>query len=256
MKLITFILPFISFFTFGQSEVSYLYEELPGDSIPKQSIKLHTSVKPAIRLNSVSSNESYVKLTGLTDLNYLQNENTQYKTGLGAEFKSSINNKWFFRLAAIQGIAETDSIFTPKSFVSVQPKSLTSYTDIRSRIAYTPNHIFNFQVGLDHNFIGEGARSMFLSDYGKPYPFAQVRARFWRIEYSVLYQFLREGGQHNWEGKFASSHHISFNAAKWLNFGIFESVVFQPKDTLLNRGFDAEYLNPLVFYRPQEYSLG
>lgn len=67
---------------------------------------------------------------------------------------------------------------------------------------------------------------------------------------------MREGEHKNWNNKFASSHHISFNAAKWLNIGIFESVVFQPKDTLLQRGFDAEYLNPLVFYRPQEYSVG
>src|SRR3989338_10397890 len=80
--------------------------------------------------------------------------------------------------------------------------------------------------------------------------------RFWRIEYSILYQFLREGQSKQWEGKFASSHHLSFNATKWLNLGIFESVIFQPKDTAVNRGFDAEYLNPLVFYRPQEYSLG
>jgi hypothetical protein len=29
-----------------------------------------------------------------------------------------------------------------------------------------------------------------------------------------------------------------------------------PKDTMLNRGYDAEYLNPVVFYRPQEYSMG
>jgi hypothetical protein len=67
---------------------------------------------------------------------------------------------------------------------------------------------------------------------------------------------MREGEHKDWESKFASSHHISLNATKWLNIGIFETVVFQPKDTLLNRGFDAEYLNPMVFYRPQEYSLG
>ena len=39
-------------------------------------------------------------------------------------------------------------------------------------------------------------------------------------------------------------------------FWVFEAVVFQPNDTLLNRGYDVEYLNPFVFYRPQEYSMG
>jgi hypothetical protein len=38
--------------------------------------------------------------------------------------------------------------------------------------------------------------------------------------------------------------------------GVFETVVFQPKDTLLNRGYELEYLNPVIFYRPQEYAIG
>ena len=35
-----------------------------------------------------------------------------------------------------------------------------------------------------------------------------------------------------------------------------ESVLFQPKDVSFKRGFEVEYLNPFVFFRPQEYSIG
>jgi len=284
MRLLIYISFFVSFVSYGQNfnggfgrimqlpvrpiqehgAVDHLFEELPGDRIVyPASIKTHTSLKPAIRVKPTGqpSGGNYNTVSALADWNYLKSSTTdyangQYKTGLGAEFESYQNNKWYIRLAAVQGLHETDSAFSPKSYFNWKSGVLNNYTDIRSRVSYTPNHIFNFQVGLDHNFVGEGSRSMFLGDYGKPYPFGLIRARFWRLEYSVLYQFMREGEQKDWEGKFASSHHISFNAAKWLNFGIFETVVFQPKDTLLNRGFDAEYLNPLVFYRPQEYSLG
>jgi hypothetical protein len=116
--------------------------------------------------------------------------------------------------------------------------------------------VFQFQAGLDHNFIGEGNRSLFLSDYGVPSPFGQIRTRFWRVEYTVLYQFFREQLNGQWKQKNGATHHISFNATKWLNFGVFETVIFQPKDTLLNRGYEVEYLNPVIFYRPQEYALG
>ena len=87
-------------------------------------------------------------------------------------------------------------------------------------------------------------------------PFGQIRAKFWHMEYSVNYQFLSENFNGQRQSKYITNHHLSWNILPWLNFGVFEAVVFQPKDTLLNRGYDAEYLNPFVFFRPQEYSMG
>lgn len=254
MKYLIYIALLFSGFSFGQAEIGRLFEELPSDSLVVRTAQTHTSLRPAIR--QTNFNDNYLRLSALGDLNYVQRDQPGYKLGLGGEVTAVLNDKWYFQAAAIQGVSNLDSIFEPKSHITSPQTNLDLYTDLRSRISYTPNHIFNFQVGLDHNFIGEGSRSLFLSDYGKPYPFGLIRAKFWRFEYSVLYQFMKERDQNRWEGKFASSHHISFNPAKWLNIGIFESVIFQPKDTLLQRGFDVEYLNPLVFYRPQEYSLG
>lgn len=254
MKGLIYISLLISSFGFGQAEVARLFEELPSDSVISRGAQTHTSLKPAIR--RANFNNNYLRLSALGDLNFVQGEETHYKLGIGGEISAVANDKWYFQVAAIQGLSNLDSIFEAKSYITSPQNNFDLYTDIRSRISFTPNHIFNFQVGLDHNFIGEGSRSLFLSDYGKPYPFGLIRAKFWRFEYSVLYQFMKERDQNQWEGKFASSHHISFNPAKWLNIGIFESVIFQPKDTLLQRGFDVEYLNPFVFYRPQEYSLG
>jgi hypothetical protein len=244
------IVPAVSF---GQGEVGYLIEEFP-DSLRKRTLKTHSSLKPSIRQ---SSQQNYFKATVLGDLNFAVDSSSHFRTGAGLELTSSINNKWYFRLAGVQGAQNRISNISSNAYFESEEPDIGLYADIRSRIAYTPNEVFNFQIGLDHNFIGEGARSMFLSDYGKPYPFGLIRTKFWRIEYSVLYQFMREQEVSNsFEAKFASSHHISFNVAEWLNIGVFESVVFQPRDTSLRRGFDVEYLNPMVFYRPQEYSLG
>ena len=248
---------FMCSFSFGQGELGYIFEEMPSDSLGERTIKTHSTIKPSIRQSGEFSPENVtLQLNGLADLNFIQNTHSWFKTGLGLELKGAIRDKFYFRLAGIEGISQTDGFYSPKTYIADSIKRMSLYTDIHARISYTPNHIFNFQVGIDNNFIGEGSRSLFLSDYGSSYPFGEIRMRFWRLEYSILYQFLRERNANKWNGKFASSHHISFNAAKWLNFGVFESVVFQPKDTLLNRGFDAEYLNPFIMYRPQEYSLG
>lgn len=246
---------------FGQARVGNLFEELPSDSIYPSTLQSHSGVLPMIRLDrnqvkSEDSSQSYFKVNGLADLGYRYTDRSEYRGGLGLSLESELGKKWYFRLSGITGVAAADSIFIPKSYVLDKFGDAFLYTDLRGRVSYTPNEIFNFQVGLDHNFIGEGSRSLFLSDYGKPYPFAQIRTRFWRVEYTVMYQFFKERKASDWFMKNGATHHISFNAAKWLNFGIFETVIFQPKDTLLNRGYEVEYLNPVIFYRPQEYSLG
>jgi hypothetical protein len=250
--------------TTGKGRISYYNFDSDFSTTPISN-SAHSSLKPHARGSEVTFPMSSLKETRLQPLfdfnGFGSNPNNGafevgYRTGAGAYWRGHYNDKWNFHLAAVQGIYDGDSSYSPQAYFNWREGNTKLYTDIRSRISYSPNKIFNFQTGIDNNFIGEGSRSLFLSDYGNPYPFGMIRAQFWRLEYAVLYQFMREGSQGNWNGKFASSHHISFNPAKWLNIGIFETVLFNPRDTLLNRGFDVEYLNPVVFYRPQEYSIG
>lgn len=246
----------------AQYGVSSIFEELPSDSIPKKATDLHTALKPAIRQHQFSSwkkdepaRDNFFFIAPAVDVNGGYSNQLNYRTGLGLNLQAQ-TGKWFFRLGAMGGIGSVDSLFNTRSFYYEAKGKNYYYADIRTRISYTPNEIFNFQVGLDNQFIGEGSRSLFLGDYGVPHPFAQIRTRFWRMEYTVLYQFMREHTPGAWKSKYATSHHISLNPTKWLNIGIFETVLFQPKDTLLNRGYEVEYLNPVIFFRPQEYSIG
>ena len=260
---------FITSLSFSQAEVSLMYEELPNDSIP-YSLRFHTGLKPYIGIKNDFNPSIKLKygenvkwlpkgyITHVLDLTYQLTDDVATRTGVGLSFQSQAHDKWFYRLTAIQGTGNSSQNVRPTSFIlnSIKDNGYV-YTDIRGRLSYTPNHIFNFQAGIDNNFVGEGNRSMLLGDFGTPYPFAQIRTNFWRLDYSVMYQFLRENDQTStWKSKYSTSHLLSFNAFKWLNFGVFENIIFAPKDTNLNRGYDAEYLNPVIFYRPQEYALG
>jgi hypothetical protein len=264
------ILLFLSHWGFSQMKFGSLYEELPRDSFSSFSLKQHTSIRPYIRVTSPENDTDTIepstnkttystKIIPLVDAGFQFDNGIAFRVGGGLSMTTSLNQKWYSKISFLQGFGQSQTpLLEPKSYwISKKSDGQFLYTDLRGRISYTPNHVFNFQTGIDPNFVGEGNRSMLLSDFGKPYPFVQIRANFWRIEYLMLYQFMREQTPNNaWKSKYASSHLISFNATKWLNFGIFETVIFAPKDTLLNRGFDAEYLNPVIFYRPQEYSLG
>jgi hypothetical protein len=245
----------------AQSGIGWLFEPTPNDSIEKESFENHSSILPQIRQGIKSENGiNFVKPLNFIPLvdggiNY-QSELGYRITGGGIFESNPIWKKFYLRAGAIGGVESADSLTSANYEFTDSLKSVRSLFQPIVRFAYTPNHIFNFQIGHDKNFIGEGNRSLFLSDYGKPYYFGQLRARFWHVEYTMLYQFLNENYKSVKAQKFAASHYLSWNVTKKINLGIFETVIFQPKDTLLYRGFDVEYLNPVVFFRPQEYAIG
>jgi len=53
--------------------------------------------------------------------------------------------------------------------------------------------------------------------------------------------------------KFVAIHHLSWNATKKLNIGLFEAVI---TDNENNNGFDISFFNPIIFYRAVEFTRG
>ena len=128
-------------------------------------------------------------------------------------------------------------------------------------LSYSPNKIFNFQIGKDKNFWGDGYRSLFLSDVSSSYPFLKVSATVWKLKYVSLFTCLKDvtAPSHlkkDFRNKYGTFHYLSWNATCWLNFSVFESVIWQGSDANRTRNFDVNYLNPVIFFRPVEYSLG
>ncbi len=142
-------------------------------------------------------------------------------------------------------------------------KSGYSFFDYTGYASYSPNNnkIFNFQLGRDKHFIGDGYRSLLLSDFAPAYPFFRINTNVWRIQYNVWYTWMYDvttanGTKNNFRNKFGTFHYLSYNIIKELNVGLFENVVWRGTDTNQVRNFDVNYLNPVIFYRPVEYSLG
>ena len=133
--------------------------------------------------------------------------------------------------------------------------SAQDYFDARGYLTFTATKYINFQLGYDKNFIGNGYRSLFLSDWGNSYLFAKINTKIWKLNYQNIFMELMP--QYNKIGdtllgrKYAAMHHLSINATKWLNIGLFEGVIFGRKDH-----FDFQYLNPIIFYRHIEGSVG
>jgi hypothetical protein len=135
------------------------------------------------------------------------------------------------------------------------------YKNLIGYISYTAGKYFNFQLGNDRNFIGDGYRSLLLSDNAKNYPFLKFTTTLWKLKYVNLFtnfQDLSLNRENKWikTNKFSAMHYLSWNVNKRLQLGFFESIVFQNRDTTKKFAYDVNYLNPLVFYRPVEYAMG
>ena len=129
------------------------------------------------------------------------------------------------------------------------------YFDARGYITFNATKYIDIQFGYDKNFIGDGYRSLFLSDFGDSYLFLKLNTKIWKFNYQNLFmelmpQFIKNGDK-LLDRKYAATHHLSMNITKWLDIGLFESVIFGRK----NR-FDFEYLNPIIFLRHIEGTVG
>jgi hypothetical protein len=129
------------------------------------------------------------------------------------------------------------------------------YFDARGYITFGVSKYIDVQFGYDKNFIGNGYRSLFLSDFSSPYLFLKLNTRIWKFNYENLFMELNTAQRLNadqlFPKKYAAMHHLDMAITKWLNVGLFEAVVFGR-----NNHFEFGYLNPVIFYRSIELQNG
>ncbi len=125
----------------------------------------------------------------------------------------------------------------------------------RGGITYAATKHINVQLAHDRNFIGNGYRSLILSDYSAPYFFLKLNTRVWKFNYQNLFAELtaqRENADQVFPKKYLALHHLSLDVTKNLNIGVFESEVTGGP----GRGLEIQYLNPIIFYRAIEQQVG
>ncbi len=127
-----------------------------------------------------------------------------------------------------------------------------------------PKYI-NLQFGHDKFFIGNGYRSLILSDAGSKYLFLKLNTKIWKFNYTNLFTELRADAfgfsnnplaRDDFPRKYMTFHHLSLNIGKKFNLGFFESIVFGEPDSLGNASYELSYLNPVIFYRAIEHQNG
>ncbi len=141
-------------------------------------------------------------------------------------------------------------------FYKIFKQTAVDYFDARGSVHFNAAKFLEFQFGYDKVFIGNGYRSLFLSDFGNSYLFLRINTRVWKINYQNIFaeltpQFVRNGVDNLLDKKYVAMHHLSMNITKWLNIGIFEAVSFGRTNH-----FEFSYMNPVIFLRVAEQQTG
>jgi len=129
-------------------------------------------------------------------------------------------------------------------------------------ISYTPASFLSFQFGHDRHFIGDGYRSLLLSDASFPYPFVSMQTNFGPIHYKYLFAQLSDlkapplAYTLGFRQKYLASSYLSWKPGKRWSLGLFQAVIWQADDSSGRRGIDLNYLNPIIFWAPIQFSLG
>ena len=187
----------------------------------------------------------------------------------GLQFNWHIDNDWYAQIQAaglqlrnpeyLQVYQETANI-TPGLGYTNNGEFGSSGVYLAGKVGYNAPKFFSFELGNDKNFWGEGYRSLILSQNTASYPYLKITTDVWKVRYVNIWAQMRDISRgERWADarkKYTSIHALSWNFNRKWNLTLYEMVIWQAEDTLSDRGLDLNYLNPVIFYRPVEFSLG
>lgn len=134
-------------------------------------------------------------------------------------------------------------------------------------VSVQPIKSLNIQIGHGKQKIGNGYRSLFLSDNSFNYPFARFTKQFFKnkVQYTTIYsllmnlvpasKFINPNTERLFQTKAASFQYLSINANKFLNIAFFQGMIWQSTGDKNKQNIDINYFNPLIFANLFKYQL-
>ena len=131
-------------------------------------------------------------------------------------------------------------------------------------VTYQPIQDLSVQLGNAKQFIGDGYRSLLLSDNSFPFTSLKVSYHHKWFYYQNIFATLQnlssdsvfntgQAWYHGNQTKQASFHFMGFNIGKKVDLGLFEACIFEPEKN--GNAFNFESLNPIIFVNTLRFSL-
>jgi len=131
------------------------------------------------------------------------------------------------------------------------------FLNAQAYLGFKLSKSINAEIGHSRFFIGEGIRSLLLSDFSHNYYYLKFDTKVWKFHYQNIFAEMSTtsseqiGTEKILPKKYMALHYLSFKPNRNLEIGLFESVIFQRKNQ-----FELQYLNPLIIFRTVEQFIG
>jgi hypothetical protein len=191
----------------------------------------------------------------------------------GLEVRGSVDGKVFFYTNIVESQARFPDYVTERikeykaipyagNYKTYSPRVLdvTNAYDFNQATAYisfkATKHI-GVQLGHGKHFIGNGYRSVFMSDFSNYAFYLKLNTRVWRFHYQNLFLELSPIGANDLSNntripkKYIAAHYLNYRITPKLSVGLFEGTVFNRSEQ-----FELQYLNPIILYRTVEAMIG
>ncbi|MVZ61406.1 gliding motility protein RemB [Sphingobacterium humi] len=134
-----------------------------------------------------------------------------------------------------------------------------------ANLTYDFSDYFQATLAYDKNFIGDGYRSLLLSDFSSNYAHLKFTGKIGNVQYTSIWAYmldptnprvdsLNSGGRFGDGIKWGAFQFLDYNVTNRLSVGFFQAVTWANRNEAGHRGFDFNYLNPVIFLRPVENS--
>ncbi|CAN5898200.1 hypothetical protein BH11BAC7_BH11BAC7_18470 [soil metagenome] len=134
-------------------------------------------------------------------------------------------------------------------------------------ISYTPTSFLNVQIGSGKHFIGDGYRSLLLSDNSFSYPYARITGWFGPnkiFQYTTIYASLMNllsnsaippGTERLFQKKAASFSQLSVNLGRIAEISIFQGLIWTAADERNKQCIRLAYVNPIMLTSVFDFGL-
>jgi len=190
-----------------------------------------------------------------------------YLNARGFQFGGTVGTKFSFYTSGFEDQAKFpgyyNDVVNANAFIpgqayarhyNGQAQDSQDWSYVTAIASYTPIKQLNITLGQDKMFVGDGYRSLLLSDYAANMPLLRVTANLGRVQYMMAWAYLEDLQAPKFDQlgsnrrKWAMFHYLDWNVSNRLSLGFFNALITPEADAQGNRrGFDVNFINPLVF---------
>lgn len=123
-------------------------------------------------------------------------------------------------------------------------------------ISYNPSKHLNLQLGHGKHFVGDGYRSLLLSDNAFNYPYIRATTTFGKVQYVNLYTVfmnMNDGGvitppytERLFQKKAGAFQMLNYSPHQRVQLGIFQGMIWNASDNKNRHDLNAWYFNPVI----------